>query len=549
MSRFRTGRWGLDMRAETVIVGSGVAAAAISQRLLENNPRASILLLEAGTRVKTMDFGLWENYLITQRLPYDANQDLPYPTRDSPGENRSVGGTDMPITGSRLIGYGGSTMQWGGWSLRLKPEDFALKSRTGQGADWPFGYEELEPYYCEAEHYLAVSGDSADTTVPRSRPYPFREFPFSLEDQPIARAFDSRGISYSHLAIARRGVAAIPSRHAPCHTTGTCKYCPFGARYVASNYIDDARAWNDYPNFDIKLGAIVAQIEMASKREALAVRYTDAATGKADLVEARRIIVAAGTLESAKLLLRSVSGHWPKGLGNDSDTTGRYLITHPYFIFTGTRASNPLKLQPELDFPTLICRYFDSQKEQAAGKYILVNPPDNVPFSLAAQMQAGFSREEIDANLTGVNNIQLISMMEVFGVPQNQIRNSWKRNHLGMIETTVDYTKDPGFDRRVGEMQARVQEVYAAMNAQMVDKPSVSWRCDHAASVCRMSNDEQDGVVDANLRVHGVDNLYVCSNATFPSIGAVNPTLTLTALALRLGDHLIATSSGERHGG
>lgn len=537
------------MQVDTLIVGSGVAAAVLSQRLLEKDPRASILILEAGTRVKTRDFGVWENYLITGHLPYEANRDLDYPQRDTPGENRSVGGTEIPLNGARIINYGGSTMHWGGWSLRLKPEDFQLKTRTGQGGDWPLSYDELEPYYCEAEHYLAVSGDSQDRTVRRTREYPFRAFPFSLQDQPLAQALDARSISYGHLPIARRGVSAVPSRHAPCHTTGTCKYCPFGARYVASNYLDDIRSWNDYPNFDLRLGAIVETIRMASRTRAAAVTYTDKATRDTQLVEASRIIVAAGTIESAKLLLRSVNGDWLKGVGNDNGMVGRHFITHPYFIFTGTCGSNPLKLQPELNFPTLISRHFDSETEQAAGKFVLVNPPDSVPFSLASQMQAGYSRSEIDTHLAGQNRVQLHGMIEVFGRPGNLITNFMKRNHLGMIETTVDYTKDSGFDQRMTDIFGKAQDIYAAMGAKLTDKPSVSWRADHAASTCRMSADERDGVVDRDLKVHGVENLYVCSNATFPSIGAVNPTLTLTALAFRLADHLISGSAGAEHGG
>jgi choline dehydrogenase-like flavoprotein len=76
------------------------------------------------------------------------------------------------------------------------------------------------------------------------------------------------------------------------------------------------------------------------------------------------------------------------------------------------------------------------------------------------------------------------------------------------------------------------------MGAKLTGAPTISWRADHAACTCRMSDDPRQGVTDRNLRVHGVDNLYVCSNAVFPNIGSVNPTLTLTALALRLGEHL-----------
>ena len=540
------------MAVDTLIIGSGVAAAALAQRLLDKDPKASILVLEAGSRVKTKDFGLWENYLITGQLPYDRYKDLNYPQKDAAGENMSVGGTEIPLAGARVLTYGGSTIHWGGWSFRLKPEDFELHSRTGQAADWPISYRDLEPYYGQAEHYIGVSGDSNDPNVFRTQPYPFPPFPYSLEDQPLAEALETLRLSYSHLPIARHGVTDTTSKHAPCQTTGTCKYCPFGARYAATNFLNDMVAWNDFPNFEVRTGAIVEEIVLTSKRRVAGVRYVTADGAAPIFVDAQRIIVAAGTIESAKLLLRSISPDWLHGIGNDNDLVGRHLVTHPYFIFKGIVPQNPRKLQPEMNFPTLCTRHFDSEAEQARGKFILVNPPDNVqpqlpgvkiPGLLAA-MQAGKTREELDAAFLAPNLVQLHGMVEVFGRHDNRVLNTDRRNHMGMVETSVDYTKDPGFDARMAEVQTEVERIFQQMGATLSGKPTVSWRADHAGSLCRMGRSDGDSVVDADLRVHGMDNLYICSNATFPSIGAINPTLTLTALALRLGDHLGAVSPG-----
>jgi len=535
------------MAVETLIVGSGVAATALTQRLLEKNPAASILILEAGRRVKTKDFALWENYLVANKLPYEQFWDLNYPARDYPGENLSVGATEVPLNQARVFAYGGSTLHWGGWAFRLKPEDFQLHSNTGKGGDWPFQYDEIEPYYGAAEDYLAVSGDSKDKTVPRTKDYPFPAFPFTLEDQPVSQACDRLGVPYGRLPIARRGVSNVPSRHAPCQTTGTCKYCPFGARYVASNYLDDIREWNDYPNLEVRLGAVVESVVCSSKRKVAAVEYTDIATGEKLRVDAERVIIAAGTIESAKLLQRSTSSDWQKGIGNDSDMVGAHFMTHPYFIYTGLRKTNPKKLQAEMNFPTWVSRHFDSPTEQQAGKFVLVNPPDSNSSpaqSLAGRMQSGFTRREIDGYLAAGQSVQLHGMVEVFGEWQNQVKNSdQRRNHIGLIETVVNYSADPGFQARMAQIKVEVQKIFKAMDADLTTDATVSWRADHAASTCRMSADPAQGVVDADLRVHGVDNLFVCSNAVFPALGSVNPTLTLTALALRLGQYLNATSA------
>jgi len=128
-------------------------------------------------------------------------------------------------------------------------------------------------------------------------------------------------------------------------------------------------------------------------------------------------------------------------------------------------------------------------------------------------------------------------MAEVFGRRDKRVENLWDRNAFGLPQTEVTYSADQWFvDTRIGQIKAEVRTIFSKMGATLTTDPSQSWRADHAGSTCRMSVDPPDGVVDGDLKVHGTDNLYVCSNAVFPNIGAVNPTLTVTALALRLAD-------------
>lgn len=536
-------------RTDTLIIGSGVVAAAISDRLLNDDSHADILILEAGARVKMQDGALWQDYVVsnaaTSSLPYSRYYDLDYPERDQPGENMSVGKTVMPLNGARAFNVGGSTIHWGGWSFRLKPEDFQLYTNTGIGIDWPFGYDELEPYYCWAEHYIGVSGNSQASSVPRSAPYPFPAFPLTLEDGAVAQAMTSLGIGYENTPIARHGMTDTLSRHAPCQTTGTCKYCPFGARYSANNFLNDMTTWGNYPNFRVLENSVVGSLLMASPRRAAGAVGYDRLTGEAFEVRANRVIVAAGTIESAKLLLRSRSPRWETGVGNQHDLVGRNIITHPYFTFKGTLPANPQRLQPEMNFPTLCSRHFDSPEEQAKGKWMMINPPSSPGLNLLTQMMTGATRAQIDQYVTGPAQVQIQGMVEIFSEFGNRVTNMDKRNHNNMEETVVDFSQAPTFNRRMGEIAVHVNAIFHAMGATPLGdgKASISWRADHAACTVRMADDEAQGVVDRDLRVHGVDNLYVCSNGTFPNTGAVNPTLTLTALSLRLADHLIGAST------
>lgn len=527
---------------ETLIIGSGVAAASLASRLLANNPNASVVILEAGSKVKMQDAAIWQDYVVSGKLPYTKFQDKKFPERDRPGENLRVGSTDVTLDGARVITYGGTTIHWGGWSFRLKPEDFKLQSNAQQGIDWPIDYDTLEPYYTQAEHYLGVAGDSNDSVVPRRADYPFPAYPYTLQDQPMIRALDALNITYSHLPIARRGASTSASRHAPCQTTGTCKYCPFGARYSANNYLDDMLSWSGFPNFEVRLNCVVQQLTMSSKNQVTGVTYVDKADGELKEIAARRVIVAAGTFESTKLLQRSGNPFWTQGVGNDFGHLGKYLVTHPLAIFRARQNQpNNENLQQEMNFPTLVSRHFDSQCEQKKGKFILINPASSPALRLSDFMKNGLTHKQVTDALKKPAPIEIHAMIEVFPRETNMIANVSELNSMGLQQTKVDYSEDGDFKARVDAIQVQVQEILRNMNASLVevDSRSVSWRADHAAGTTRMGKDETEGVTNSNLQVHGVDNLYVCSNSVLPNIGAVNPTLTLTALALRLGDHLV----------
>ncbi|MBC9909757.1 GMC oxidoreductase [Chitinophaga varians] len=543
------------MQTEIVVIGSGVAATALVTKILASRPHTAITVLEAGGKIKMRDFALYQNYLITNKLPfdsqniYDSCHDLSYPDRDRPGENKFEGDTEIPMTGARAFLYGGSTVHWGGWAFRLKPEDFHLRTSLenkgivpGDVIDWPIDYPEMEPYYHEAEHFIGVSGDSEDTTTPRSGKYPFQAFPFTLEDGLFIDAFKkfAEPVSYSHLPIARYGDTHANNSHGPCHTTGLCKYCPFGARFVAANNLDDLVQSARYPHLQVLMHVIADEILMDSKSHATGVKYFNKKKGAWETVEATIIINAAGAIEGPKLLQRSALNWWKNGIGNDNDLVGRFLISHPYFFFKAVLPGNPQMLQPEMGFPTLVSRHYDSPAEQHKGKFVLINPPTSPKVNLVRSVTSGKTRADIIQSIQTNTTVQLQGMVEVFSDRRNRVENTEKKNRFGMKETKITFSKSKDFDNRMQEVSAIAETIFGHMNAVSpgIENP-ISWRADHAACTTRMSLTPEDGVVDRDLRVHGTSNIYMCSNAVFSSLGAVNPTLTLTALSLRLGSHLL----------
>ena len=406
---------------EYVIIGSGVAAVAVANELLQNDPSLSIVMLEAGKRVPLKDRRKWWDFISTEINPYDDHHDLPLGK-----ENQSIGDETWGFQESRLMGRGGSTVHWGGWSLRLKEEDFDTCSRTGRGADWPIDYEELEPYYCSGESFLAVSGKAEDSNgnvgPNRSKSYPLEAFPFVAADRPMIRAFEQLGIAYGHMPMAR---------YRKCMTTGTCRYCPFGARFTAAYRLDELEDKSRFPNFELRDQSPCIELSVAKRNEVGSAKYLSIKTGKTESVTGRRFIIASGSYESPKLLLQSTSYYWPNGIGNDYDLVGRYLISHPFLHVRCVLPTNANRWNQELDFPTLMSRHFDTPEEQPFGKLFLFKDRSRPKTNLAEEMINGKTRSQLHRITSGPMEFELQGFMEEFSNPNNRVLIGDGRNRVG----------------------------------------------------------------------------------------------------------------------
>ena len=511
---------------EYVFVGSGIAAITTARRILEAQPGASILMLDAGPEVVAKDRRYWWDYLITGRKPYDY-------TYDVPGENTTQGDIKWGFAGARAMVYGGSTIHWGAWSVRYKPEDFELKQRTGEGADWPFGYDTLAPYYTEAEHYMSVCGCVGESwnQVRKDDPYPRPPFEWTAADGVMIQAFDKLGIEPGKMPIARY-------RH--CMTTGTCKYCPFGARFSAQYVLDELRANPAHTGFEQRCHAPVTRLRVGAEKSRIeAIEYLDTGTGDVRTVTADTFVVAAGTYESAKLLRASIGGGWESGIGNDHDLLGRFIVSHSFLRVRGSTPRNPEHWVQEYDFPTLMSRTYDAPEYQNDGKIFLFKNRVLPNTDIAKLMIEGKTREEILQILSGEMTIELQAFYEEKGQHRNRLVARPGRNKFGLPLTTIEYRRDPRFVARANQRLGLMKKVFEAMEYKVQEARFDDPGGHHATSTCRMGRDETEGVTDENLRVFGTRNLYVCSNAAFPTCTAVNPTLTLAAMAMRLGDHLV----------
>ena len=541
-----------------IIIGSGIAGSAVAKRILLQDANAKILMLEAGPKVDTRNRRYWWDYVVLNkqdgngssqrnRKPYDF-------TYDQKGDFASVGKTDFFVPSSRVVAYGGSTLHWGGWSLRYKPEDFFLRSNTGEGGDWPFDYEHLEPYYARAEDYLAVCGSdqeswntakTANGKSIRSNAYPLPAYDWTEADGEMIEAFKRQGIEPGKMPLAR---------YRRCMTTGTCKYCPIGARFSGDSVLDELRTGQDddlskptYPNFELRWNSPALRVltDNASRSRIVGVQILDSVKGT--IYEARvgktgRVIVCSGAYESPKLLMVSRNGQWPNGIGNEHDQLGRYLVTHSILKVRGTLDRNHERWVQEYDFPTLMSRTWDTEQTQKKNKVFLFKNRKLPNFDVAKYMIEGMTRKQIDRLQASSRQTELQAFMEEKGMFENRITLAKGRTRFGLPKMRLDFNRPDTTTENGNEWLAKMQHVILDMGYKIKDPDRDRSIGDpgghHATGTCRMAESPELGITDSNLKVFGTDNLFVCSNAVMPSGSAVNPTLTLTALALRLGDQL-----------
>lgn len=514
----------MKLSAEVCILGSGVAGGVVAQELLDAG-LSDILMVEAGSPVVMRDMRTWYDVFTAGLNPF-ANHTYQEADYDN------AGGTPIRLKGRHLRARGGSTLHWAGLSYRLKPEDFRLASNTGQGVDWPIAYADLEPYYAKSEATLQVAGEASDLGhPPRSGPFPLPAFPAQEIEGPFIQAMKDLGFSTQHACWARnsRSIHGMSE----CLRTGTCEYCPVGGRFTGDQLIARLEARR---GFRLLTDTLALRLRFSSRELAASAELVERATGERHTIEAGSFVICAGGVESPKLLLASLSEWWPKGVGNQSGQLGRFLTDHVYQKCAGrTIQPNRGRLANQLWFNTTASRHFDDAGTQAAGKFLLT-PEYQFPPLLERMSEGGRTPEIVgELERSCVHAVQF--QLEQHPSEANFLELGKERDSIGLPRTLIRHTLTRQAESAVAQARTTCETILRRMGCT-----ELSWNqaklSSHLSGTCRMSASPEAGVVDENLKVHGTSNLHVCSSAVFPSIGAVNPTVTIVALAHRLGRHL-----------
>ena len=503
-----------DGIVDACIIGSGAAGAVLAKELAEAG--MTVVVLEAGRWLDTRRDFVNDELSMLGTVDWD--------------DVRITDGNDPLKLGRVNTGraVGGTTVHYTAAALRLDPTDFDIASRDGVGVDWPFGYDELAPYYAQVERTLPVSGPRSSAWA-SGAPYPHGELPRSAKDDVLAIGFDKVGyrVEMTPHAIA---TGPVDGRSA-CMYYGFCMDgCKSDAKgSVNVNYLPKAVA----AGAEIRAECFVTRIETAGGR-ATGVTYLH--DGDEQFQAADRVIVCGYAVETPRLLLNSGN------LANSSDQVGRNLMVHSGPVIYG-HFDRPLDsfITPPVGIITRDPYPSDPGRRGFARGWLFntyAQFPVNFAHSVAGdnpdlwghdlmEVLDDYAHWGLIAGLGEVlpsadNRVTLAEEVDDHGVPVARVTFSYGDNDRALIAAMTD-------------------DGTRIMEAADADRVLVSQGTHHVLGTCRMGADPATSVVDANCRTHDIDNLWVCDGSVLPSVGAVNPSLTIQAIATRTANHMIGT--------
>lgn len=532
-----------DEVADVVVIGSGPSGGVVTHTLAVQGFR--VICLEQGDWVNPTDYPAnhpeWE-LLIQKQWAHDPNErGLPadYPL--------DVGDSDMwPVMFNAV---GGSSIYYGAEWPRLLPSDFRVRTLDGVADDWPITYADLAPYNDRIDAFIGVSGLGGDPAYPEGLDYPLPPHPIGKAGRRAAAGMNALGWHWWP------GTNAIPSQKfkelSQCARWGTCEWgCP-----ESSKASSDVAFWPHALRSGATLitGARARMIETGHDGRVTGILWIDR-DGTEHRQRAHAVVVCANGIGTPRLLLLSVSAQHPDGLANSSGLVGKNLMLHPNCSVTGFYDEDLESWRGPAGQLIHSMEFYDTRPEhdfvRGAKLHALPTPgPLNaveVHRALPYDQLWGPAIHDIARSHAGGI---------LWAANTEDLPDEANRVTLSPALTDDDGVPAPKIDYRISENTrkllrfavARMEEIHAAAGAARtfpvelwVDQPG------HLLGTARMGSDPATSVVDSHGRAHEVPNLFLADGSIFVTSGSANPTCTISALALRVAEHVAATAKDQK---
>jgi glucose dehydrogenase len=489
--------------ADTIIVGSGIAGVLVARELARRGRET--IIVERGSFVpwrEQVRLGGWEGSS---------------PTSEHNHENDSRG---LDWGWAYVYAVGGSTNAWGGNTPRLLPEDFQLKSRFGVGRDWPLSYDDLVPYYREVEALLGVAGQ-ANALMPGTD-YPLPAHPLSPQDRSVAphlRPF---------IALPQARPTRPVGRRPACCGSAHCGLCPVDARFSVLNGLGDVL---EHPRVKLLDETIAVRLVPAASGARISRLECIDANGVRRELHGSRYVVAANGIESPALLLRS---------GIADGDTGRYIADH----VTGqllVRTRKPVGPGRGSSLITGVSYAYGTGPFRDRRAAMVLSP-----LNTGVDLGSGGIIDALVDGQTGralrrrataswERTLTLWTLADDVPNPRNGIALSPHRDRFGIPRNRIRFTGPTAYvERAARNLVEDIPKRLAPLGVRDVSFSQFQGGAGHVLGALRMGRDDA-AVVDPDLRHRRYENLFVASGAVFPTIAAAGPTLTIAALAVRLG--------------
>lgn len=495
-----------------VIVGGGAGGSTLARHLAPHGKK--ILILERGTWLPREKRN-WDVTEVAVKGCYETTEVW-------------LDKEDEGFHANAHYNVGGNSKFWGAAVFRFRERDFEkVHHPDGISPEWPLKYRDFEPYYTMVERMYDCHGrrgeDSTEPPIAEEYPHPpIRHAPVIEE---LADALKAQGLHPFHLPTAIRRDEARPFL-SECIRCDTCDGFPCMVGAKADGEMNGARPAIAHENVTLMTGAKVLRLLTSSSGREVSGVETEI-EDETRIFKGNIVIVSCGALNSAALLLRSANGRHPKGVANSSNQVGRNCMFH----LLGFMVAVSPRPTPRVFEKTLgLNDFYWGEKDYHYPMGNIQTTGEVFPGMLRAMFKdplPGMTFEQMAAHAT-----DWWFMTEDVPDPGNRV--TWEKDTI-----KIAYTENnrASYDR----LQARWAEtlhnagfcdahVEIKMGIQMVP---------HQCGTCRFGTNPKTSVLDLNCRTHDLDNLYVVDSGFFPSSAALNPTHTLLANALRVGDHLL----------